>query len=93
LSASGGVVRFLHLRQLGHVLVDPGDQRADALREIAPERRERVFDARRNHGIARALDQAVAGEFVERFRQHLLGNAPDPPADLRIALRSVLERA
>src|SRR6202521_5710287 len=52
-----------------------------------------MLGARRDGGIARARDQSVAFEHVERLRQHLLRDPPDAVADLRVAAVAFEQRA
>jgi len=80
-------------RERADVGLDPIDERADAARALAPERRQPVFDVRRNDWKAAPFDEAVAFERAQRLREHLLGDAPDFGTQLGVALRSLEQRA
>jgi hypothetical protein len=55
------------------VRADPVEEVDESLGRRAPARRERVLDARRDHRMARAHDQAVAFEHVDRAAAEILG--------------------
>jgi len=74
------------------VFVSPGDERADDIAQGSPQRRKRVFDARRHDGIDGSSDQAVAFEVPECDREHPLADAIDAPAQLRETSRAICEK-
>src|SRR4029079_13022698 len=80
---SGRVAFLLRAQQRHHVALHPAPEQAREAREGTAERREPVFDARRNLGIALAADERIALELAQRLDQHLLGDAVDAAADLR----------
>ena len=73
----------------GQVGFRPSVESEEGVRELPAERGQRIVDAGRHDGIHRAANQAIPLQVSECLRQHLLGDAVNPPMEFAMAFRAL----
>ena len=77
--------------QFRQVSLRPSTKRVQRVDQRSPEPGEGVFHFRRGRWVDLAHDKTIALEAAERLREHFLRDAPNGPAQFRVALGAICQ--